>query len=241
MTNEDIVSYSYATGTWSMLFDGSDVGLSCLAIDAFEVLTNGDMLLSFTAAGTISGLMGGPSGTTLDDSDIVRFVPTTLGATTSGTFQFYFDGSDVGLTTDNEDVDAIAVHTDGRLMISTLGSVTATGASGAEEDLLIFTATSLGSVTSGSFAMYFDGSDVGLTTANENVDAAEYTSTGTLLLSTLGAFSVSGASGADEDIFEFIPGQYGSTTTGTFAPYADLTNLGIPSSADVIAVSLTSN
>ncbi len=47
---------------------------------------------------------------------------------------------------------------DGRLLISTLGNVSVTGASGADEDLLVFTPAALGSTTSGTWAMYFDGS-----------------------------------------------------------------------------------
>src|SRR5262249_5657243 len=108
--NEDIVAFNVATGTWSIVFDGSDVGLSTATLDGFCFLPDGDLLLSFNAARTIPGLVGGPGGsTTVDDSDIVRFTPSSLGATTSGVFTFYFDGSDVGLTTDAEDVDAIAL------------------------------------------------------------------------------------------------------------------------------------
>lgn len=239
VANEDIVMYSYATGTWSMMFDGSDVGIAALSIVGMSVLDNGDILMSFQAAGTVPGLIGGPSGTSVDDSDIVRFVPTVLGPNTSGTFYFHFDGSDVGLTANSEDIDAIAVHSDGRLIISTTGSVSATGASGVDEDLLIFNATSLGSATAGSFSMFFDGSDVGLSTSNtEDVDSARYTVNGTLLLSTIGAFSVTGASGDDEDLFEFFPGTYGATTSGTFAPYLSLTTLGISASEDVNAISV---
>ncbi len=239
VANEDIVVYSYATGTWSMMFDGSDVGIASLSIVGLSVQDNGDLLMSFQAAGTVPGLIGGPSGTTVDDSDIVRFVPTTLGPSTSGTFFFYFDGSDVGLSSNSEDIDAIAVHADGRLIVSTTGSFTATGASGADEDLIIFNATSLGAATAGNFSMFFDGSDVGLSnSSSEDVDSARYTVNGTLLLSTIGPFSVNGASGDDEDLFEFFPGQYGSTTTGTFAPYESLTNLGISASEDVNAISV---
>ena len=45
---------------------------------------------------------------------------------------------------------------------------------GKDEDVLAFTPTSLGDVTSGSWAMYFDGSDVGLAeTSGEDVDALD--------------------------------------------------------------------
>ena len=59
-------------------FDGSQLGLGPLTISALAVRTDGSMLLSFTAPGTIPGLIGGPDGEVVDDSDIVRFVPTGL-------------------------------------------------------------------------------------------------------------------------------------------------------------------
>jgi subtilisin family serine protease len=224
--NEDIVAYDLGAGTWSWIFDGSDVGLSGFVIDGLAVLPGGDLLLSFTAAGTIGGISS-------DDSDILRFTPTSLGSTTSGSFTMYFDGSDVGLTTNNEDVDAIGLSAAGNLLLSTLGGFTVAGVSGANADLIEFTATSLGSTTSGSFAMYFDGSDVGLTTANEDVDGAGLDSAGNILLSTLGSFSVTGVSGNDEDVFEFAPTSLGSTTAGTYSMFLDLSAIGIDPTEDV--------
>ncbi|HEX4953380.1 MAG TPA: hypothetical protein VF017_08310 [Thermoanaerobaculia bacterium] len=228
--NEDVVSYDQTTGLWALEFDGSDVGLGGLVLDGLAIHPSGDLLLSFTAAATISGI-------SVDDSDIVRFTPTSLGANTAGTFSMYFDGSDVGLTTNNEDVDAIALAADGRLIISTLGTVAATGASGADTDLLIFTGT-LGDVTTGSFALHFDGSDVGLTDASsEDIDGAALTSGGNLLFSTLGLFTVTGASGDNEDVAEFS-GTFGSTTSGTFTLRLDLSALGIDVSEDIGALEI---
>ncbi|MBU0717024.1 MAG: S8 family serine peptidase, partial [Planctomycetes bacterium] len=230
--NEDIVAYDTGAGTWSLIFDGSDVGLGGFAINGMAVLPNGDILLTFTAAGTVGGVA-------MDDSDIVRFTPTSLGATTAGSFSLYFDGSDVGLTVNDEDLDAISLLSDGRLIVSVIGNFSGTGASGVDEDLFVFNATSLGATTAGSFQMYFDGSDVGLSTSsNEDVDAAGFTTSGTILLSTLGSFSVTGVSGADEDLFEFAPTSLGSTTSGTFSMFLDLSTLGISTAADVIAVEL---
>ncbi|MFH0983586.1 MAG: S8 family serine peptidase [Planctomycetota bacterium] len=230
--NEDIVAYDTGAGTWSLVFDGSDVGLGGFAVNGMAVLPDGDILLTFTAAGTVGGVA-------MDDSDIVRFTPTALGATTAGSFSLYFDGSDVGLTVNDEDLDAIGLLSDGRLVVSVIGNFSGTGASGVDEDLFVFNATSLGATTAGSFAMYFDGSDVGLSTSsNEDVDAAGFTTSGTILLSTLGSFSVTGVSGADEDLFEFAPTSLGSTTSGTFSMFLDLSTLGISTAADVIAVEL---
>lgn len=220
VANEDVVAYDLSAGTWTWIFDGSDVGLGSFVIDGLAVLPGGDLLLSFTAAGTIGGI-------STDDSDVLRFTPTSLGSTTAGTFSIYFDGSDVGLSTNNEDVDAIALTASGNLLLSTLGAFSVTGVAGEDEDLIQFTATSLGSTTAGTYAMYFDGSDVGLTATSENVDGAGLDSGGNILLSTVGAFSVTGASGSDEDVLEFTPATLGSTTSGTYALFLDLSALGI--------------
>jgi hypothetical protein len=224
--DEDIVSYDEVSGLWALEFDGSDVGLGGLEISGHAVMQSGDLLMSFTVAGTVGGIA-------VDDSDIVRFTPTAMGATTAGTFSLYFDGSDVGLTTYGEDVDAIALAADGRLIISTTGSASISGASGADEDLFLFTATSLGANTSGSFTQYFDGSDVGLSTSSsEDTDAVTFTLTGDLLFSTIGSFSVSGLSGTDEDVAQFT-GSFGSSTSGSFTARLDLSALGISGTEDV--------
>jgi len=90
-----------------------------------------------------------------------------------------------------------------------------------------------------TFAMYFDGSDVGLSNSNENVDAAAVDAAGRIYLSTTGNFSVTGASGADEDVFVFTPTTLGATTSGTFSPslYFDGSAFGL-SSNDIFAIDL---
>jgi hypothetical protein len=81
-------------------------------------------------------------------------------------------------------------------------------------------------VTTGTFSVYIDGSDVGLTAAGEKLDALELLPDGRLLLSTKGNFSVKDAAdntikGRDEDILIFDPIQLGSTTIGSFEVYLD--------------------
>jgi hypothetical protein len=230
VANEDIAAYHTGSGTWSLYFDGSDVGLESFAIDALAVLPDGDLLLSFTAAGTIGGISS-------DDSDILRFAPTSLGGNTAGTWSMYFDGSDVGLTQSTEDIDGLGIAPDGRLVISTTGSPGVSGLSGlADEDLIIFTATSLGPTTAGTWGYYFDGSDVGLSTnSGEDVDAVSILPSGLISLSTLDVFSVPGLSGADEDVFDFSPTSLGSTTAGSYSAFFVGVAAGVPSSADVAA------
>jgi hypothetical protein len=156
----------------------------------------------------------------VDDSDIIRFTPTSLGANTAGTFTWYFDGSDVGLSTTAEDVDAIGFAPNGRLIISTAGSYGVTGVSGNDEDLISFAATSLGATTSGTWSMYFDGSDVGLNEAtSEQINGVWIDTSGKIHLTTIGNFSVTGLSGNGSDIFICTPGTLGTTTTCTYSSY----------------------
>jgi len=214
--DEDVLIKDMGTGAWTLFIDGSDVGLANTDIDAFELQGDGTLLMSFDTAFTLSNFGA------VDDSDILRFTPTSTGDTTAGAWTWYFDGSDVGLSTSDEDIDAFALLPDGRLLISTLGSVSVTGASGADEDLLAFTPTALGSTTSGTWAMYFDGSDVGLSsTSNEDVNGVWVDAEGKIYLTTLGAFSVTGVSGDGSDIFTCTPGSLGSTTRCTFSMYWD--------------------
>jgi uncharacterized protein YjiK len=230
--NEDIVFFNGAS--FSLAFDGSDVGITSLRIDAFSWVNATSILLSFDAPGTVPGIAG-----TTDDSDVVLFTSTSLGTTTAGTFSVYFDGSDVGLTTNAEDVDAVELRPNGNVLISTIGAVTVTGVSGDDKDLLAFAPTSTGAVTAGTFSWYFDGSDVGLTTTGEDVDAVAVDTAGKIYLSTVSNFSVTGISGEDDDVFVFTPILLGATTAGTFSStlYFDGSVYGLTAN-DVFAIDL---
>lgn len=230
--DEDIVRYDPGPGTWAWTFDGSDVGLAGTDVDTFEILASGQIVLGFDSTSfTVPGVGS------VDDSDLVIFTPTSLGATTAGTFALWFDGSDVGLTTNNEDVDAVSVLADGRILVSTLGGFSVPGVSGEDEDVIVFTPASLGATTAGTWQMWFDGSDVGIGNASdEEIDALARDGTA-MLFSTLGSFSAGGVSGADEDVGRFT-GTFGGTTSGTFALELDLSAIGIPTTADVDGLSL---
>ncbi len=212
--DEDILAYNTTSGTWSTYFDGTDVGLSSVNVDAFTLMSDGSILLSLNTSLSITGLG------TVTNADIIRFTPTSLGDNTAGSFSWYFDGSDVGLTQAAENIDAISFAPDGRLLFSTSGSLGVTGVSALDEDITAFTPTQLGATTAGSFAVYFDGSDVGLATAStEDIDGLWVDPlTSKLYLSTEGAYAVTGISGDGADIFICTPGTLGATTTCTFGP-----------------------
>jgi len=206
VANEDIVAFGGAG--FQRYFDGSDVGLGDFVLDAFAFLNETELLLSFSDPGSVPGIAG-----TVDDSDIVKFTATSLGENTAGTFSLYFDGSDVGLTTSAEDIDALEILPDGRLLISTRGVVSVTGVSGEDVDLLAFTPTSLGPNTLGSWALFFDGSQASLSGGGgEDVDGIAVDAQGKLHITTTGSFAVPGLSGRDEDVFVFTPSAPGSST-----------------------------
>ncbi|MCP4428794.1 MAG: hypothetical protein GY803_30280, partial [Chloroflexi bacterium] len=217
--DQDILAYDTGAGTWSMHFDGSDTGLwssSASDIDAFYLMADSSILISFVGDTTI------PDIGAVEDLDIIRFVPTSLGDTTAGTFEWYFDGSDVGLTTNGENIRAITVLADGDLVISFVGSFSVSGASGVDEDLARFSPVTLGADTSGSWSLYFDGSDIGMGASSEEIEGTWIdAATGDIYLNTLGTFSVTGASGDGEDIFVCAPGSLGDNTSCVFSPYWD--------------------
>lgn len=227
--DEDIIRYDLNTGQWSLYFDGSDVGLKASDVDALHILDDGSILLSLSYRLKIPGFGS------VDDSDIVRFIPTSLGDDSAGTFEMYFDGSDYGLHRSSEDVDAIGFTGDGRLLISTTGSfkvpqvyqssdckddldaashyywspVYCSQLRGADEDLIVFDSES------GSWEMYFNGSDV-LDHRNDldGVWLAPLSDTIYLALDT--EFNVGPVSGGALDILVCQPGLLGSDTQCIF-------------------------
>jgi hypothetical protein len=221
--DEDILSWD---GTnYFVVFDGSAAGLTG-DVSAFTIDEGNDrILLAISSPVTVPGIAG-----TVDDSDIVAYDRT------AETFTLLFDGSDVGLSTWGEGLDAVELLPDGRVLVSTRGGFGVPGVNGQDEDLIAFTPTSLGANTAGTWAMYFDGSDVGLSTNNgEDVDAAAVAASGGVYLSTTGNFGVTGVNGQDEDVFVCTPSSLGTATACTFGPFFNGTAYGLgPDDIDAI-------
>lgn len=192
--DEDILLHDTTTNRWTLLFDGSDVGLAKVDINGFHWLDDGALLFTVDHPITLAGV--GP----IDDSDIVHFQPTTIGNVTAGSFTLYFDGSDVELTTADEDIDAFTLTADDALLISTLGTAKVGHYTVQDEDLLRFAPTSLGGTTSGSWSLYLDGSDLELTQSKEDIGGVMLDQAGDLYFSVAGAFTVPGVSGNGADI-----------------------------------------
>jgi hypothetical protein len=232
--NEDIVAFDGSH--FSVYFDGSDVGLSSLAIDAFAITGPNEILFSFSEPGSISGITD-----TVDDSDVVRFSATSLGDNTAGSFSLWLDGSDVGLTFNAEDIDALEVLPNGHVLLSTTGGIGVTGVSGTDEDVIEFAPTSLGEDTAGVWGFYFDGSDVGFWDgAGEDADALAIDAAGNLYFSSAGRFSVPGVAGEDDDVFVFTPTSTGTNTAGTYAStlFFDGSAYGLGANNNLFAIDL---
>lgn len=206
----DILAYDGRNDAWSLYFDASDVGINN-ALNDFVLLPDGSLLLAISGRTTLSS---GGGSFKVELWDVARFVPQTLGENTAGSFEMYFDGSDVGLTQAAEKIDALAVRADGALLISTYGAATvpagATNLRAQDEDLLAFRPTSLGSNTQGSWSLAFDGSTVpGLSV--EDVTAAWHDgSTNSHYLAVTNDFAANGAGGTNRTIVVVAPN--GSTS-----------------------------
>ncbi len=212
--DSDIVKLSiYSSGAWrhDVYFDGGDVGLSTGSenIDAFAILPNGKLLLSTVGRVNVSGVAA-------DGEDILLFDPTELGSRTAGSWQLYVDGSDLGLSS-WEGLDGVSVLSDGRLVISTDRDGQVPNASFEPEDLLVLKLSQTGAQSIGTWQRYFDGSDVGLSSSNENVDGVAVEADGkTIHLSTRGDFRVPDLRGEGRDVFTFEATQLGSNTQGKY-------------------------
>lgn len=238
--NEDIIAYDTSTGSWAMFFDGSDVGLDIagagLNVNAFKIMPDDTVLLSFNEPITLPITVGDTVVSTLiDDSDIVRFVPTSLGVNTAGHFQLYFQGASAGLDQDSEDIDAIGFLPDGRLVISTIGNFDVPGVSGKDDDLII--------LAGDTWQMHLKGSDVGLFDGlnNEDINGIWIDDNNDIYLTTAGDFSVPGVTGDGGDIFRCRPGQTGNTTTCSYDFVWDGRGSGLPVGVVVDGIEMVNN
>ena len=239
-SDEDIFAYNRETDTWAMVVDGSDLGLHRLDLTDFYLMADGSILMNFNKSVKL------PNLGRVDDSDIVRFIPTKLGSETAGSFEWFFDGSDVGLKSDSEDIDAIAFTPAGELVISTKGSFQAGDLRGKDEDLFVLRNGILGEETSGTWELYFDGSAFELTKGNEDIDGAWIDqATGKLYLTTKGDFKAvwqdSNIQGDRNDIFICIPTIANTITGCTFQSFFDGNSVRMTKRIDGFAIGAPAN
>jgi PKD repeat protein len=208
-SDEDILWYDGTS--WTTHFDGSDMGVTG-DLKAFHIIDGQHILMAFSDDIIIGGV-------TIDDHDIALFTATSLGENTTGAFSLFFDGDAAGLTTPRDDIDAIHLLPDGRLVLSTRGAPSIAGVAGLkDEDLFALAPAVPGDYTSGgSWEMYFDASDVGISGGGDIV-AVSITANGDLYLSVNKTVTVGDLVVDDEDVFVCTPISLGQTTRCDFAP-----------------------
>ncbi len=262
LADGDVAQYDCVTGTVSQVLDLSDLVTRPVDVDALAMLEDGSFLLSFTTAGDIDGLKDGPQGELVMDEDIVRFVPTMTGEATDGHFEFYFDGSDVGLRGAEHDIDALGIDAEGNLHLSLAGNWKIHGTpdrngtslslsmapppravqvlEGNDEDILQFSPKKLGADTRGTFSLLLDGSapQVRLANVGENVDAYHYDlADGSLTFSTEGNHSVPiNQTGQSNDLITFVPSSLGETPTGIWIQLFDGSQIQVGSNIDALHI-----
>ena len=150
--DEDVVEYDPNTGTATMYFEGDTVFSGDEDVDAFCVLSNGNLVLSTTGNATIGSL-------SFSDEDLVEYNPGT------GTATLLLDGSTV-ITDDSgngHDINAVHVDADGYIYLSMNNNSTIDGLSFGDDDVVRY------DPNSGSATIVFDGSL--FSASNEDIDA----------------------------------------------------------------------
>lgn len=106
------------------------------------------------------------------DENLFAFHSTRLGALTAGTWSPYFDGSDMSLTNNSEDLwglwwDARTHDSDP----TTAGAFDVNGLTGSGADIFLFQPTTLGTQTTGTFHPFWRGAAYGF--GGEKIDDLE--------------------------------------------------------------------
>lgn len=228
----DIVVYDGPSTSWSLFFDGSDVGLS-KPINEFEIMGDGSLLMALNGTNNLTG----PNGTfKLLMQDVARFRPTSTGPTTAGTWELYFDGSDVGLSTSAEKIDALGLRSDGALLISTMGKASVPGGStaitGQDEDLLAFKPSATGGNTAGAWSLAFDGSQLAGMNTEDMTAAWQDAATGTNYVAVMDDFTVKGVSGTNRTILAV-------TSSKAVSIYWNAADAGFPGPIDALEIVFT--
>lgn len=226
----DILHWNAFYGYWSLYLDGSAIGLPAKAdIVAFD-MPHGDFPaanMAFAANVVIPGVG------TIAAHDLLLYDATG--------YHQRFDGSDVGLTTASEKIDAVDImpgemspigtNCSRYVIFSTKGAgsvkdVNNVNLSFAGEDVLGFCAAQLGPNTSGKWHKLIDGSNEGLP-ANATFSLSTSENGRQVYLTTAGPFNADGVSGDHSMIYV-----YDLDTLSFSGPIWSAADVGLPVKVD---------
>ena len=164
----------YSSGTFILLIDKSTAGLS-------GRLSGLTLIEQETQVGDAT-LDAGDFLYIGENSKIVeRWQPDTLGVGSTGTSSVFIDGADIGIGQNITAVDVVETDTtigdvtltSGQVLLSLMADDNAVGngtpISTLEEDIFILDVTATGTNTDATATTFFEGLDVGLDSANEDV------------------------------------------------------------------------
>jgi hypothetical protein len=172
------------------MFNGITTGTAWF--DDFRLVPLRRLYLSSSRSGEVAGISFTPG-------DILTHTPDT------GEWAMYFDASDVGIF---RNVAAFGLTEEGTILMSLSATQWVAGAGNVRpRDVIMFQATSTGPDTAGSFSLFLNSRDAGLTTASEKIDALTWRSGWYMDVSTTGALGVKAWDGTsirarDEDMTE---------------------------------------
>lgn len=212
----DVNPFFLITGI-SLVFQGSSVGLEQRTedVDAFTRFQDGTgrMILSTTGDYSVQDSNGNTiSG---DGDDLLLFTPDFPGALT-GNWSLLFDGSQHGLNPVSGNIDSVSLRQDGTLAISIVGPLNVGGIDFTGSDLLLYTPLTPGDYSSGTWSMFFDGSDVELDDPyREDLNGASVQANDSeIFFVTRGEFTAQGVFGTNTTIGWFVPTSLGDQTSG---------------------------
>ncbi len=217
---EDILSF-FGT-VWELYFDGSEYGLQPGKhdIEAFSVwqpiTDTREIYISFYQNKVKVDGVGAVMG-----QDVIKFTEI-ISPSASYSYELFFDGSDVGLSTVGEKIDGLEVFPFPMddcmavLGISTLGqySIPAKFTGGAGKltgdgsDVLLFCATNLGEDTAGLWSKFFDGREKEM--SKNYLDSLSLISPSPyeVIFTTPGAFALDEALGGHSDVYLYDGEQF---------------------------------
>ena len=206
--NGDIAKYDNVTDTATLIFN-EDLFSADEIVDAFQLLPNGNLLLSTANAATLGGL-------TFGNADVVEYDPVSDLAT------IFFDEN---LFAAGENIDAFHLLSDGTAPLSTAGPATLGGLTFADGDVARY------DFASDTATLFFDED---LFSGSEDIDAIHLMNETTLRLSTVGNATLGGLAFADGDVVSYDIGSDTATlvfSESLFANGAEINGLFVPESA----------
>ena len=167
----DLIEWDARTNTFSKVFTGADFGLA-LGIDAVHIDGDGSFIFSVADGGTIAGTAWPAEAADIRGNQLWRYDPNAAGDVK---FSLFFEGQGEGLSSlPDENIDAVYVRQDGKVVISITGSGAVFDPDGdvlqfSDDDLVVFDPAE----GNGTFELLVDGDSLGYT-SNEDLKAVHF-------------------------------------------------------------------